>query len=163
MREYWEENLHALNRRDLIKRLDKISNVFNSLPLPEIYMEDQLYFVVQEDYEALKVGLSKRPLEKFASLQVEHPKKLILLYYYDPMEQQKKFEEEVPNVKINPKYQSPEDVKKQQIRWLSGHMDNRLPGNWSYPDDRVLQILIKKGMIYLKELMTDLGLDYSKA
>ena len=32
MIEYWEENLHVLDRPGLIKRLDRISEVFNSLP-----------------------------------------------------------------------------------------------------------------------------------
>ncbi|MFH1349516.1 MAG: hypothetical protein ABII26_01140 [Pseudomonadota bacterium] len=163
MKEYWEENLHALNREGLIERLSKISTVFNSLPIPDIYNEDQLYFVVQDDYEAVKIGLSKRPLEKFASLQIHMPKKLILLFYYDPMEQKKKFEEALPDVKIHPRYQNPIDVKEQQIRWLRGDMEIRGESGWSYPDNRALQILIKKGMIYLKEIMTELGLDYRKA
>ncbi len=114
MKEYWEENLHTLNRQGLINRLDRLSRVFNSLPLPEEYDEDQLYFIAKEDYEAIKIGLSKKPLERFFSLQSDSPKKLILLYYYDPMEEQRRFKESLPNVRINPKFKTPTDARKHQ-------------------------------------------------
>lgn len=164
MKEYWEENLHTLNRQGLINRLDRLSRVFNSLPLPEEYDEDQLYFIAKEDYEAIKIGLSKKPLERFFSLQSDSPKKLILLYYYDPMEEQRRFKESLPNVRINPEFRTPTDARKHQTEWLYGGTDNRSSGGeWSYPDDRALRVLIKKGMIYLKGLMAELGVDYNKS
>ena len=163
MKEYWEENLHALGRQDLIRRLHRISNIFNALPLPIGYPEDQLYFIVQDDYEALKIGLSKKPLEKLASLRGGHTETLILLFYYDPMEQQKRFEKALPDVKFHPRYDNPAKIKEQQVRWLRGAQDTPPIGDWTYPDSRALQILIKRGMIYLKELMGELGLDYSQA
>ena len=163
MKEYWEENLHALDRPGLISRLDRISEVFNALPRPGEYENDQLYFIVEEDYEAIKIGLSKKPRERLGSIQAGNPKKLILLYYYDPMEEQRKFKESLPNVRLDPAYEQPSDAQEHQIRWLNGGMGHGPGGGWSYPDDRALRILIKKGMIYLHGLMSDLGLDYRKA
>ena len=90
-------------------------------------------------------------------------KSLMLLYFYDPMAEQKRFGETLPDVKIYRAFQTPLDAKNHQINWLSSNPDPRQVQDRLYPDERALQILIKKGMIYVKELMTGLGLDYSKA
>ena len=162
MREYWEENLHALKRVELIERLNKISQVFNSLPIREDYDEDQLYFMAEEGYTSIKIGLSKSPFERLKQLQASHPHKIRLLYFYDPAAQQRKLEDAVPNVRVHPKYQSPGGARIQEIKWLNIH-GSPSTDSWAYPDERALRILIKKGMINLKELMTELGLDYSSA
>ena len=163
MIEYWEENLHVLDRPGLIKKLDRISEVFNSLPLPKVYKADQLYFMVENGCEAIHIGLSKRPVEQLVRLRNDGYKSLMLLYFYDPMAEQKRFEETLPDVKIYQAFQTPLDAKNHQINWLNSNPDPGQVQDRIYPDERALQILIKKGMIYLKELMTGLGLDYSKA
>jgi len=163
MIEYWEENLHVLDREGLIKKLDRISDVFNSLALPKEYRTDQLYFMAEGGCEAIHIGLSKRPAEQLTRLQEEGHKSLKLLYHYDPMTEQEKFKETLPGVKLYHEFQTPLDAKKHQIDWLKGTPQPESFQDWLYPDERALQILIKKGMIYLKDLMTGLGLDYSKA
>ena len=160
MKEYWEENLHALKRIDLIERLDKISQIFYTLPLRERYESDQLYFMAEEGYTAMKVGISKSPFDCLKLLQSRHPKKIRLLFFYDPVLQRRKLEDAVHEVRIHPKYRMPGGAEIQEAKWLNLH-GNALNDRWAYPDDRALRILIKKGMIHLKELMTEMGLDYS--
>ena len=96
-------------------------------------------------------------------LQKDRDKSVMLLYYYDPMAEQKRFKETLPGVKISREFQSPIEAKIHQINWLRQDRDPGPVSDWFRPDDRALQILIKKGKIHLKELMTGLGLDYGKA
>ena len=163
MKEYWEENLHVLDRQGLVRKLERISEVFNALPLPKKHAADQLHFIIEEGCDALNIGLSKIPAEQLLVLQKDRHKSLMLLYYYDPMAEQKRLKETLSGVKISREFQSPIEAKIHQINWLRQDRDPGPVSDWFRPDDRALQILIKKGKIHLKELMTGLGLDYGKA
>jgi hypothetical protein len=162
MREYWEENLHTLNRSELIGRLEKISSVFNGLPIPDDYESDQLCFIAEVDYERMLVELTKCPLKRIRSLRNSHDKNLILLYYYDPTAQINKVEETLHNVKVRSGARHPRDFKNQQIRLLNKNSSESPKDSWFYPDEEALQVLIKKGMIHLKDLMDELGLAYDQ-
>lgn len=163
MREYWEENLHALDRDDLIKRLKKISAVFLSLNLPLKYDKDQLYFIADTDFDIMHIGLSKEPFKILSELSSYYNKKMILLYYFDPVEEHKKLMGDNPDIKIAPRYRTPQEIRDHQISWLTGKKHIPLDNQPYFPDDRALKILVKKGMIYLKELMDYMGIDYRKA
>jgi hypothetical protein len=163
MKEYWEENLHALNKESLVKRLRKISEVFTKLNLPEKYEKDQLYFITDDEFLHIIIGLSREPRKTLSKLQSQYNRNLLLLYYYDPIQEQKKFKKNLPEVKINPRYNTPDEIMDQQIRWLTGKKQISNPNEWHTLDNRALRILVKKGMIYLKELMSSMGLDYSSA
>lgn len=163
MKEYWEENLHALSRENLIKRLKKISEVFDKLKLPDKYEKEQLIFISDPDFNTLIIALSKEPYNTLSRLKSEYNKELVILYFYDPINEHKKFRKNIPEARINPIYEDPVEIKRQQIRWLLGSKDDAGDNGPHRIDERGLRILVKKGMIYLKELMDGMGLDYSKA
>ncbi len=162
MKEYWEENLHALSRTDLIKRLKKISGAFLDLNLPEKYKSEQLLFITDPDFKNLMVELSKEPLKTLNVLRAKYEQELVLLYYYDPLKEHKKFQKNIPEARINPIFENPEEIKKQQIKWLTGNKNLLDTEGLHEIDERGLRMLVKKGMIYLKEVMESMGLDYSR-
>ena len=82
----------------------------------------------------------------------------ILIYYYDPLEESRKLEQRVPEATIKEEFKSPQKIKRQQISWISGKKDLR-EDQWITLDERAMRILIKKGMIYINELIKQLGLE----
>jgi len=158
VKEYWEENLHALDRKALQKRLRQLAELFNSLPLPVTYTNDQLYFAVDRDFNRLIIGISKSPRAELKEDVRLLRAGAILIYYYDPLEESRKLEQRVPEATIKEEFKSPQKIKRQQIKWISGRKDLR-EDQWIALDERAMRILIKKGMIYINELIKQLGLE----
>ena len=133
--------LYYLGLNGFIFYLDVIQKGFNELHIPNIGVNQHVYFIAQQNFEAVKVGLANDPYKRLRSLQTGNPNKLILLYFYDCMEKQKEIED-IPMFKscmVN----SPHEGERKDFMRMGGRP--QLSGEWFKPDDRAFRILIRKG------------------
>lgn len=129
------------SREGLIFYLLNISDRFNALKTCDNFEKNQLYFIAQEDFYAVKVGLSKRPRERLATLQTGNPNRLTLLFFYEPTERNDGFMDEVNRDCY--------EHESRTLDWFAGCNENRLHGEWFKPDDRSLRMLVKEGLYIL--------------
>ena len=131
----------------LIFWLDWASKSFHALNLAPPYDRDRIYFIMQSNYKAMKIGISNNPEKRLVSLQTGNPHKLLLLFHYDPIEYKKQFA-------MYPMFKSCiheriEEHEKHEIQWYGkSHSrigsDNSMNGEWVNVDGRTFRILIRQ-------------------
>lgn len=129
-----------------IEYLKQISHFFAALSLPDRYDCNQLYFIAQDDFNAIKVGLTRCPMRRLVSLQTGNPHRLIMLFYYDPV----KFGNYSFGYCLKGKASF--DYERHFLSFLPRNEEDRLMGEWIKPDDRSFRILIRRGLSVLEDL-----------
>jgi len=135
---------HFLSLEGFIVGLNEISRSFERLNLPMGYSDDQLYFIYEEGFTAVKIGLSTRPNDRLMSLQTGNPKRLRILYFYDPVLHGKNsiFEDQ--------RSYTARDFEQTRLKWYAGGFENLLVGEWFKPNSRAFRMLIREGYYLLK-------------
>lgn len=160
MKEYWEENLHELNELGFHNRLMGISKVFNSLVAPKDHERPRLYFIIQADFNFIKIGSSKNPHGRLTGLQTGNPQKLILLFFRDA-------EKDMAELfTFNRKWTTMQAEEEHKREWLCPlnllNENGSAEGEWIRLDDRARRILVRTGRITIEELAKELNLNYSE-
>ena len=133
--------LYYLNSMGFIHYLMLIRGRFNRLKIKPDGETQYLYYMVQEDFKAIKVGIAKDPIKRLLTLQTGNPQKLLLLFYYDPIFKK--------SIDINGTFKmvnEPNTIyefEKHKINWLS---PTKTMNEWLEPDDRSLRILVREGL-----------------
>jgi hypothetical protein len=164
MKSYYEENLYELNDLGFSNRLIEISRVFNRLVEPSQYQRARLYYIVQDDFKFLKVGISTNPHRRMLSLQTGNPKPLILLFFRDAERELKEWS--ASGISLGRQWHNIQAEEQHEIEWLypvdySGHKDGSAMGEWIELNERSKRILVRKGRIVIENLCKKLGLNYS--
>jgi len=133
-----------LTKEGHIRYLDAISSAFARISLiPDRFEKDHLYLIAQDDYEAIKVGLTKTPKDRLTALQTGNPRKLHFLYYYDPIERDLDMEPFESN-------RTPNRHESHALSWFCGNMGNKMMGEWFHPDERAFRMMIREGIHILR-------------
>jgi len=139
--------LNYLSLEGFIRYLEEIQGYFSNLNLPYKFSEPQLYYIVQDDFEAIKVGLAKSPRKRLQVLQTGNPHKLSILFFYDPV----KYEERFKGF-FNRDDLTCYEHEHKELRWLSNPINGNgvdWNGEWFKPNDRSFRILIRHGLYLL--------------
>lgn len=166
MKTYWEENLHEFNDFGFYNRLMEISKVFNRLVEPRQYQRARLYYIAQDDFKFLKVGISTNPHKRLLSIQTGNPRQLILLFFRDAERERKDLSFSFGNVKLR-EWNNIQTEERHVISWISGSRNldedkESVKGEWIKMDDRAKRILVREGRILIENLCDELNLNYSE-
>lgn len=135
---------HYLTREGFIWYLTRISELFNKINLPIVYECGQVYFIAQDNFEAIKIGITNNVRRRIIELQTGNPNKLIMLFHYDPIKYN------VGSVCENMQNLDANGYERNARSWYSGTGENRLMGEWIKPDDRCFRMLIREGLEILE-------------
>jgi len=128
--------LHYFSREGFIMYLSHLSSKFRELVKFDKSEKWQLYFIAQENFKAIKIGLAKNPYKRLIGLQTGSPLKLLLLWYYDPLLYH------ADSIFENWKSLDVYGYEKAELEWFGTH---RLNGEWFEPDDRSFRMLCHAG------------------
>ena len=165
MKTYWEEDLHELNDLGFYNRLMQISKVFNKVVEPKDYKRPRMYYVIQADFQYIKIGSSKNPHKRLFGLQTGNPQKLFLLFFRD-IEKEMEWWDAPSGPSLDRKWtniQAEEEHQRDFLCPFDLRDDNgNAEGEWIKLDDRAKRMLVRSGRIAIEELAKKLNLNYSE-
>lgn len=165
MKLHYEENLHEFNDLGFYNRLMEISKVFNRLVEPRQYQRHRLYYIAQNDFKFLKVGISTNPYKRLLSLQTGNPWQLILLFFRDAEREIKEWP--TCGIKLDRQWRNIQAEELHEMKRLSppSHLEDdseNAKGEWIKMDDRAKRILVRTGRLLIEDICTELNLNYSE-